>query len=260
MTSKFLLDYFKKSVRADDTHLPVLNDPAYTFSDTDIEDVLKVALLAQCPEVVDDIEHIDLSKTPTDQYIFVILKAKQEIYYRLSTSSAPFYPIEAEGASLRKDYRFEHYMSLVRRVEQEYSTLWTKYCDNKEIEVGEVIIAGYHYKLRNYNKAKAPKVAVLRCIPDKEYINLEWSMFEVLGGLFSSYKVYVSLNPIYDEFEDLISEEATVKIHETDIHRTKARLKGLTANTHYHVLVESQDRNGLRGLAEFEVDTLPIKY
>ena len=257
-TTEFLVDFLKKSIRAEKTTLPVMNDQAYIFTDSDLEEILKVALLAQCPSIISDITSIDLNSTPTDQAYFVILKAKEEVYYRLATSSAPFYPIEAEGASLRKDYRFEHYMSLVRRVEQEYSVAWDKYETDKTIDVGEVTIAGYHYTRRNYNKANMPTVEIVRSIPHSNSIDIEWSKFSVFGGLSLCYKVYLGTGTIYDEFEETLSSHAKLVTHEPNIHKNKFRIKGLMANTTYSILVVSEDRNGLKGYVEIQCTTLPL--
>ena len=256
----FLLDYFSKSVRADDTHIPVQNDPAYVFSDDDIAGILGVAMLGVCPEYVEDAQHPDLSKIPPKLAYFVILLGKKEVYYRLATSSAPFYPIEAEGASLRKDYRFEHYMSLVRRVEQEYATLWSVYTTNQDVQVGTVVIEGYHYARRNYNSADAPSVEIVRLIPHDQSVDVEWNKFSVFAGLFSCYKIFLSDEPIFDEFENTINETAECVLQEVDIHKTKARIKNLVAGKHYHMLIASMDRNGLTGYVETEFDTKPIPF
>lgn len=260
INKQFLLDYFSRSIRADDTHIPVQNDPAYKFSEEELVGILGVSMLAVCPDVVEDVEHPDLSKIPSSLAYFVILLAKKEVYYRLATSSAPFYPIEAEGASLRKDYRFEHYMSLVRRIEQEYATLWSVYSTNQDVQVGEAVIEGYHYRRRNYNKADAPEVNILRLIPHDQSVDVEWNKFSVFAGLFSCYKIFLSYEPIFDEFENTINDKATCVLQEIDIHNTKARIKNLIAGKHYHILIASLDRNGLMGYAETEFDTEPIPF
>lgn len=248
---KFFLEYFKKSVRIDSSS--TITDPAYKFSDEDVWGIIKMAIMAHNPLYSE-------STVPENESYFVLLKAKQEIYYRLATSSAPFYPIEAEGASLRKDYRFEHYMSLVRRVEQEYATLWDKFQSGQDVQVVSVFIDSYHYKRRNYNQSNVPQVEIIQCLPDSEFINLEWSKFKVFAGLFWRYQVFIDTSQIYDEFEDTISQTATLVADVTNIHKTKIRIKDLKADSDYNILVISEDRNGLKGCKEISCRTQPLKY
>lgn len=261
LTEKFVLENFTKSIRADDTHLPVVNDPAYTFTQNELLDIIKEAFIAQCPEEVKgNIEDVSVCDIPLKELHFTILLAKKEIYYRLATSTAPFYPIEAEGASLRKDYRFEHYMSLVRRIEQEYVTLNSVRNQNLTVESHDIIIDKYHFTKRNYNVANSPEIKVEYLDVHEQYVDVAWSKFSVFGGLFFCYKIFLSDQEIFDEFENSISEKAECVCQINDIHRNKTRLKGLVAGKHYHLMIQSLDRNSLSGIVEVEFDTPSIVF
>lgn len=250
-SKEYLLSYFKSSVRKDNQNISP--DMAYTFTDEDILKIMEVSLTTLSPEY-------ELNNVPKDLVYFLVILAKKEVYYRLATVSAPLYPIEAEGASLRKDYRFEHYMSLIRRLEQDFNSQWQKYNEEKGIQVVSVFIDSYHYRHRNYSMANTPTVDIIQCIPHEEYVNLEWTKFKVFAGLFESYKIYLATELIYDEFEDSINPNAKLIAEIRDIHHTKFKVKGLTADKIYNILLVSEDRNGLKGYAEVSFRTLPIPF
>jgi hypothetical protein len=246
LTKEFILNWLEESLRLDDSS--VLQDPAYTILKSQLPSIYTLAILAHDPSYTED-------TIPEEEVFFAILKAKTEVYYRLATTSAPFYPITAEGAELRKDYRFEHYMSLIRRVGQEYDSMWEKFQEGKPIDVITVKLAKYHYTLREFNNANIPKVTAKLVNAGTRYLDISWNKFDVIGGLFARYNVYVHTEPIYDEFELELNKSAKLMADITNIHLTKFRIKGLTPDTNYYVLVVSQDRNGLKGFSQIEAKT-----
>lgn len=246
LVSQEIVKFLRVSLRLEDPSTEV--DPAYIFEDPDLWEI--------CEYVV-PVHNINytIETFPEKEKYFIILLAKKEIYYRLATSSAPFYPISAEGAELRKDYRFEHYMSLIRRVEIDYATAMTQLASNTVIEVKDLLLLTKHYHWRNYNLASAPTVEVTLNGVQETSVDITWDKFEVQSGIFSYYEVYISEQPIYDFYEDSLSKTATRYKEERDIHKTRCRVSGLTPGKAYYVLVTSKDTNGLTGYSEATFNT-----
>lgn len=245
------VEYLRKSLVLKDPK--VETDEAYKFTDDDLWDIVQSVIPSHNPTYTVD-------NYPENEKYFAVLLAKKEVYYRLAVASAPFYPLKAEGAELRKDYRFEHYMSLIRRVEEEYTLMWAQFDSSRVLSiengnVGDLILRSKHFTSRNYNLASEPIVELEVDIVRDSSVDISWNKFDTSKGMFCNYLIYISENPIYDEYEDAISKEVTKVTTITDIHRTKFRVKDLKPNTRYYVAVVSEDLNKLKGISEQEVET-----
>lgn len=228
-------------------------DEAYRFTDDDLWDIIQLVIPNHNPSYT-------VENYPENEKYFAILLAKKEVYYRLAVANAPLYPLQAEGAELRKDYRFEHYMSLIRRVEAEYTQMWEQFDNNRVLStengnVGDLVLRSRHFTQRNYNLSSKPTVELNIDTVGGNSVDISWTKFDTSMGMFCNYSIYVSENPIYDEYEDTISKEAKKVAEIKDIHRTKFRIKDLNPNTHYYIAVVSEDLNSLRGISEQEIDT-----
>lgn len=241
-----LVTYLRKALVLRDPSIET--DEAYKFTDDDLWEIIQLVIPNHNPSYT-------VENYPENEKYFAVLLAKKEVYYRLATASAPFYPLQAEGAELRKDYRFEHYMSLIRRVEVEYTQMWGQFDSNRTIDIGEAILQGKHFTQRNYDLASKPTVELTIDTIRSDSMDISWTKFNVPSGMFWNYSIYVSDTPIYDEYDDAISKEAKKVAFITDSHRTKYRIKGLTPSTHYYIAVVSEDLNKLKGIAEQEIDT-----
>lgn len=242
-----IVSFLRKSLILDDPSTVV--DEAYKYTDDDLWDIVKLVVPLHNPAYT-------IENFPENETYFVIILAKKEVYYRLATASAPFYPLRAEGAELRKDYRFEHYMSLIRRLEVEYEQMWDRFENNKPINVGELILKHKHFTTRNYNLATRPEVELYIDSIGTDFVNISWTKFNVTNGMFSSYTLYLSKNPIYDEYEDKISDDAVKIDYIQNIHKTKYKIKDLEEDTTYYVAIISEDMNKLKGISEKEFKTL----
>ena len=250
INKEFLLKYLKDSLALKEKGVSVKDDPAFDYDEERLWAVINVAITAHNPNYTAE-------TFPQNELNFLVLLAKKEIYYRMATATAPFYPLEAEGASLRKDYRFTHYMALIRAVEEEYSIAWAKFKDsNTKVQVRDCLISKYHFSDRNYNLAERPSVSLNIITIRDTSVDLSWNKFKVFSGIFDCYEIYISQSPIFDEFENTISSEASLVYSITDIHNTKCRVKGLKPNTQYYVLCLSKDVNGLLGYKELTFKTV----
>lgn len=236
------IKYFAQSVRLDNPK--TINDPAYKFSDLDLYAILEVSAPVHRGQTE--------SETRDEEFYFILLLAKREIYYRLATTTAPFFKIEAEDSRLEKNMRFDHYMELVKSVMEEYDKLYEqKYGKDgnfgDETGTGGVVtvyntkLYGKHY-LRRYQQLN--ELHTLNLVISgitQTTVNLDWDKYySTHGADFKNYEVYVSENMIYDEYaptEQPITLKPLYTI--TDPRKTKIRVSDLEPGKVYHVLVKS---------------------
>lgn len=248
-TQKSFVDLLRESVRLQDPNIEV--DPAYKYTDDELWRVLSLLTPSHDSRYIAD-------TLPDSEKYFVLLLAKKEIFSRLASSMAPFYPLSAEGASLQKNVRFDHYMALVGQVSQEYESFMRLRMEfNSQVKSYDMYTERYHFTQRNYALAKNPSVLLTTSVVTQNSVNLDWSEFDENAGLFNFYKVYVGTSPIVDPYADNpIDPNLKAQWLTTDIHRTKYRITGLNPGTTYYIAVITMDRNGLYGYAEEQITTL----
>lgn len=246
MTKQQIIDYLRRSLNLDKSS--VTSDPAYTFSDENLWDILAVVTPTHNPTYT-------IETIPQNELQFVILLARREVYYRLASASAPFYPLEAEGASLRKDYRFEHYYKLIGLVTSQYESSWADFDSkaNHVVKSYDVLLMSKHMTARNYRLSNAPDIELEVAKVESDWVGIKWT--KPTTGVFSHYEVYLSESPILDDFTEEIDPTAKRILTEYDIHKTKLKVTELKPSTSYYFLVISHDTNGLSGATEVEVTT-----
>lgn len=247
------IEYFKKSVRLDNPK--TAHDPAYQFSNEDLWAILEYSAPIH--------RGLSIDETPDSEFYMVLLLAKREIYYRLATTTAPFFRIEADDSRIEKNMRFDHYMKLVETVTKEYDkTYETKYGEDGEFGGGTIQV--YNAKLysnrylQRYNQLdeSSPVNLTVSAVTDKSF-NLDWDKFTSTHGAdFVSYEVYVSEDMIYDEYayEDKPITVKPLYVIET-IRKTKVRVDNLKPNTNYYVLVNRKSRLGNHSFEQILVTT-----
>ena len=245
-----LVPYLRKSLLLDD---PTINtDSAFQYTDEDLADILEMSLYEHNPNYT-------LENFPKQESTFVVLLAKKEIYYRLATASAPLYPLKAEGAELRKDYRFNHYMELLKLVTSEYTTRYDKFTRELPIQQGNLLVARKHYTTEFYNSMEQTGLELYIDNITTNNVEFRWDKFDFIGGLFDSYSIYVSESTIYDVYTNSIDEGATKVVEIRDIHRNAYRITDLEPNKEYHILVVSKNYNGFKECVEEKFTTLPLE-
>lgn len=249
MDKNSLISLLRASIEGQDKN--ILNDPAYVFSDKDLEDILSLVVPFHNPSY-------SINTIPDDEVYFILLLAKKEVYYRLATSSAPYYPLEADGGGLKKNVRFDHYLELIKLVTDEYNYLLHQYRLNKPIEVKELLVSKNNYINRLYNNIEKPSLELTIDKVGDTFVNLSWNKSS--SNLFSCYEVYISQNPIIDEYynekdSELISKNATLEAVIYDIHKTKYRITELQPDTSYYIAVCERNKLGLAGFAEKYIKT-----
>ena len=243
---QFLIDYVRQSVVLQSPETE--KDPAYVFSDEDIFNIIKMCIGQHNANYT-------VENFPDNEQAMLVILARKEIYWRLATSSAKFYPISAEGAELRKDYRFKHYFQLIQELEKQYSSVKASFMEQNPnlIQVGRVFVDSKHFNLRQMNLQQLPKVDIKVINTTSNSVDIAWTKFNTIGGMFSSYEVYYNDSPVYDEFEELVTGVHVASIR--NINRTKLRVKDLKPNTKYYLAIIVKDTNLLQGVSQVEFTT-----
>ncbi|MBO8161149.1 MAG: fibronectin type III domain-containing protein [Thermosipho sp. (in: Bacteria)] len=243
-----LVNYLRKSLVLQDPQ--VETDPAYVFTDEDLEEIISSKIKERNPSYT-------LTTLPEEEEFLVILLSKKEVYWRLATSSAPFYPISAEGASLQKDVRFDHYLALIREIEAEYARVLSE-GKHIKIDIGEVLLDSRYFSSRNLKFAEVPKVNLKVDNVYSDKVELSWEIEKLKRSRFHSFILYIDNNIIIDKYKyNEVSETATKVEQIYDIHRDCYRIENLQPNTQYYIALEVRELNGLRGFSQVSVTTLP---
>lgn len=248
MTKAALIAYLRQSCIIQDPSGVTPIDPVFlSLTDDQISLVLQVAVGKVCPsELIDSL--------PDDFTYPVILTAQKELYFQLASNSAPLFPISADGASLQKNIRFDHYMTLVSAVSAEYQSFLNT---GAQIAVGNLTLGSRYYTQRNLDLAKKPVIVLNVDEVFTDHVHVSWRLSNI--DRFSNVKLYIGSSEIvniYAEESLIISAEAVLLATITDLHRTVSSVGNLTANTHYHIAAVVQEKNGLKGYSEITVTTL----
>lgn len=250
------INYLRSSLRLQAPD--VETDPAYKFTDDELFAVLETVAPAH------SVTHT-IDTMPNSEMYFVMLLAKKEIFYRLATSTAPFYPLSAEGAKLEKNVRFDHYLALIKEINKEYEDAMKRFASEDggdigvggEIEVHQVKLWGKPYANRYFSLTDAPTISVELSGITEGSVNVDWTKYsENTGNRFLRYLVFYDTVPIYDEYSI-----SPIPIHVKpdfvveDIRRTKLRITELMPDTTYYVLVRVDTSLGLSGYAQKEFTT-----
>jgi hypothetical protein len=250
------VNYLRVSVRLQDPN--VETDPVYIFTDDQLWDILEKVAPSHCatyPTIYD---------VPENEFQFVILLGKREIFYRLAVSTAPFYPLAAEGANLQRNVRFDHYLSLVKEVEQNYKDTYASWQNNAfgVIQTYEVMSQAEYFHRRAFNVANKPTVKMTLSNITSTTVDIDWTKYVVQNGLFARYSIFAEKTPMVDEYKLYRRRtNASPVMYFFDIHRLKYRvgeLRPLEPDTDYYISVFSEDRNGLYGYDEQLIHTLPL--
>lgn len=250
MTLDQIVVKLRNSVRLQDPDIE--QDPAYTYTDEDLEEILNLT----APIYTGD---LDIESLPENELIFPILLARREIYFRLATSNAPYYPIEADGAKLQKNYRFDHYMKLIKLTLEEYQYLMSSGgIGGGVLNSFDVTIPSRHISFRNYQLSELPIVTLTVSGITTTTANLDWTQPSLKRAMFREFRIYLGTSALIDEYVERPLDNLTPVYTTYDFHQTKYRLTGLTPYTNYYAVVVSYDANGLFGYDQQAFRTLAL--
>lgn len=243
-----LIRYLRDSLKLQDPNIE--NDPDYKFSDSELLDVIKMVMLSRDPSFTFD-------NLPEGEIPLIMILSKREIYWRLATSSAPYYPISAEGATLQKNVRFDHYLALIKQLESEYRYTLSlgNHIDISKTQ-GELILDSRYFSHRNKVLAKDIQIRLNVDNVKTNSVDISWSITNLNRPRFLRYVIYMDTEPVVDFYEDEVVREETKVKEYTDVRRDKSRLKNLESNRDYYIALEVREQNGLRAFNQIKVRTL----
>lgn len=249
MTKAQLIQYLRSNVNI---QMGNVKDTTYlSMTDEDIELYLNIALTRDFPQVP------SLDLLPSECVYPLILLSKKELFYALAIKDAPLIDMSADNNNqLKRSQRFEHYMKLIEAVDKEYNQY------NEDGGAGtrntltsyDVLIPDRYNTRRNYEKGVVPTLSLYIGEVTDTSIEICWS---VRLSRFSNYKVYISQNPILDEYnlKNPVAEDAKLVATILNAHQNRCRIEGLNPNSVYTVMVSATEKSSLTGRAEITVTT-----
>lgn len=269
MTLDKMIKYLRNSVKVqnpvkvsvDDegntVEISVDTDPAYlAMTDEDLSLYIEVAASGSFPDV-------DIEDVPTENVYAITLLSKRELFFALAVADAPLFDLGADSAYIKRSQRFEHYMALIKQLDDEYQ----KYLDNggagaNTINSSNVLLSNRWGTRYNYEKGAVPALFLYVRDVRENSVSIEW---KVSLSRFANYKVYISENEVVDMYvSPPISKNLKPVTVISDVHTTRCKIEGLNSGTTYYVAISASERNGLTGYAmkkfttpEEEVVALP---
>lgn len=255
MTVEQMIQFLRTSVYVQDKDGAVTQDSQYLcMTDEDLLTYLNVALTRNFSDIP------SLQYLPQEAVFPVVLLAKKELYYTLAVKEAPLFDIGADNNNyLKRSQRFDHYMKLIAQVDSEYKD-WLENggTDNGVVKSYSVTLSDRYSTRYNYEHAESPTVTLYVGTITEDTVEFWWSVKNL--SRFSSYKVYVSKNPIVDlyDLKSHISSEAKLVTEIKDIRQLRCRLTGLEQKTKYYIAVQVIEMSTISGYAEVQIETGPF--
>lgn len=218
------------------------------YTDEELQDLVSLTYPVVDPTIVIDGLTTEI---PDLMAYLIILLCKKEIYYRMATGDARHYPLGAEGASLRKDYIFEHYMSLIRAITNDFTQAYESWQRNKKVSVSNLKRARYHLGY-DVKVDSVPPILALSIDSTVSELKLSWDRFSKDQGYFWKYQIIVHDSQIYDEYKNEIVLNPVKSKIIYDITQVKTVINDLAVGT-YKVALVTYLTNGVRGVAEQEI-------
>lgn len=252
-----LVSYLRNAVAVAEKDLAgedwLVEDLAYAaLSDEELQLYLQVAATR-------DFSEYPLDKIPEEAIYPITLLARRDLYFYLATCAAPLYNLQADGASLSRTQRFEHYMALIQQLDIEFAD-WENNGGtsgtNGTLTSYPVHLSNRYYTRYNQRTSALPAVVLYLDEIGSDYVEVSWNpKFHTTN--FQSYKVYCSSDgDVFDnyKFQDKakVSSTAVLIAHIKNIWQRNCRIKGLNPETQYSVGVVVTANGGRKG---YDLDT-----
>lgn len=252
-----LVSYLRNAVAVAEKELAgedwLVEDLAYAaLSDEELELYLKVAATRNFSEY-------PLDKIPEDAVYPITLLARRDLYFYLATCAAPLYNLQADGASLSRTQRFEHYMMLIQQLDKEFED-WENNGGssgtNGTLTSYPVHLSNRYYTSYNQRTSALPAIVLYLDQIGSNYVEISWNpKFHTTN--FQSYKVYCSSEGnVFDDYklteQAKISSTAVLVAHIKNIWQRSCRVRGLNPETQYSIGVVVTANGGRKG---YDLDT-----
>jgi hypothetical protein len=248
MSKEQLVKYLRSNVNIQASGT---TDTAYlSMSDEDIELYLEIVLTRDFPDVA------SLDYVPTEDIYALILLSKKELYFTLATVSAPDYDLSANGASLSRTQRFEHYMELIKQCDEEYNSYYEQGGTGRNTLTSYDVVlterAGTHY---NYEHGFIENPIVIVDDLGTDYISITWKHNT---SKFLNCRLYLSKSPIVDLHLVGSHIDSTANLVETftDSQQKAYKFSRLEKGVTYYLAVVIMNTTGLTGFKQMKVTTL----
>lgn len=252
MTKAVLLTYLRQSVSvAVPTEIgTTTTDPAYlAMTDEQLALCLEMARTRNYSSQITSLDSVP------DLYLYpLVLLAKKELYFTLASATAPEYDLGADGAYIKKDVRFNHYMSLISLCDKEYTEYLTNGGDEGMLKSFDTVtVASRNGTMRNFALSSSLSIDV--AIDTLTESMVELSLFHTLSN-FAKMNVYISENPIVDKYaENKISESAHIVRSIFDPTVETIRIPDLTPSKEYYLAFVVYNRAGKATYKELNFTT-----
>lgn len=241
----------------------LLNIFKFSFDDTVWTDEIFTTITdEQLEEVIEFVAGKDITTVTAEDSLYVYMKARREIYWKLATSKAPLYLINVDGTKVEKNQRFEHYMQLVTHIDVDIKH-YEESGQATSVEVGDTYLTSRHHTERNYANTPIPEVDISLDNIYETKVEFRWSAKKVTK--FYNYIIYISNNNIIDNYMNkglgnmnVAAEDATLVERIIDVRQTTYRIEDLEPNTTYHLAVLCFNANTVFGYSEVEFTTKAI--
>lgn len=247
MNLESIIKLLRDSLFIQDPEVIVVDEDFLQMADEDFIPIIKMCLGRTAPtESIDSIS--------SDNVYPLILLAKIELYHRLAVKSSPDYSItSATGVQLKKGDVFEHYYKLIEQAQKEYTTYLAT---GIVVKSADILLDTRYFTQRNYNLAKKPTISLTLDTIYTDKVEVSWGQLNC--NKFARYNLYISKEPIFDKYDNKVKSNATKVVTISDIHTKLYRISNLTPDTKYYVLLEVEERNGLKGYSEVDFTTSTI--
>lgn len=199
----------------------------------------------------------DPSLAPPDFHYLIILYAKKDLYFTLATATAPFVDLGAEGAYIKLGDRYEHYMQLIRQVNDEIESVESTGLGSSTgyntLTSFDVLLANRPHTNRSNQLSVPPALYVRTDSVSETTAELSWYVISPFNLV--SFRIYISTESMYDSYINnsmgLLKPLKTI----TDTRQLSCRLENLLPNTTYHVVVAAQNIHGVWGYKQVMIKT-----
>lgn len=201
----------------------------------------------------------DPSLAPPDYHYLIILYAKKDLYFTLATATAPFVDMGAEGAYIKLGDRYNHYMALIKQVNDEIKSVEDTGLGSSgynTLTSFNVLLSNRYYTQRSYALSVPPAVYVRNDGVTSTTANLSW--YVMTPYALVSYRIYVSTSSMYDSYisNSLANELPVVVINDT--RQQSCRLENLSPGTTYYIVVSVDNIHGVKGFKQIAVTTTGV--
>ncbi len=196
---------------------------------------------------------LEIEEVEDEDIPLLVCSARREMYWKLATNSAPFYPLNVDGISLSKNVRFDHYMSLIMQMDKEYDRLYSQSSIGSKITVGRLLNdKPYNARARKIH-FKEPKNVQIKV--DKQegrnlYISINYGNLKKEDILRTN--IYTGEQQIWNKYSEQIDDRATKVFSVDNPSRLFFMLDTLKFSNKYYVLMEIELKQGIKIYKEIE--------